>query len=279
MEKKFATYKFTRRSDFLFTLTDLNSSCLTESPVALACSAVCVKEQCVTGKMPGCRMKTLTYGCTSTIFCFSKSTNTGKKESGRRSDTWSRRHAVKGRDMCVCIYSMFVYYLQIFCPLVFQMWMWILTPSRRRWHTTTCASVWYCSVVLQGKSVGGLARLNQTVFSINHSHAASKELRSFASCACLVSSLVRRLFVPMWPDRRRENMSFRRLRAIISTVCVFGQYTRSEEMQGSEQHLVASLTSAFLNADLIYLTCGGVKIWGSLSEAIFPNNFLVKILN
>lgn len=55
-------------------------------------------------------------------------------------------------------------------------------------------------------------------------------------------------------------MSFRRLRAIISAVCVFGQYTRSEEMQGSEQHLVASLTSAFLNADLIHLTCGGAKI-------------------
>lgn len=38
-------------------------------------------------------------------------------------------------------------------------------------------------------------------------------------------------------------MSFSRLRAIISTVCIFHRYTRSEEMPGSEQHQVASCSS------------------------------------
>lgn len=42
-------------------------------------------------------------------------------------------------------------------------------------------------------------------------------------------------------------MSFSRLRAIISTVCVFDQYTRSKEKLGSEQQQVASLTSDILN--------------------------------
>lgn len=49
-------------------------------------------------------------------------------------------------------------------------------------------------------------------------------------------------------------MSLRRVRAIISTACVFVRDTRSEEMLDSEQHLAASLTSASLSADLIYLT-------------------------
>lgn len=40
---------------------------------SLVCSVVCVKEQCVTVMMPGSRMKMLTYGHVSTIFCFSKS--------------------------------------------------------------------------------------------------------------------------------------------------------------------------------------------------------------
>lgn len=49
----------------------------------------------------------LTYGCISTKFCFSKSANTGKKASSRRSDTWSEHPAVMSVYVCVyvCVFT------------------------------------------------------------------------------------------------------------------------------------------------------------------------------
>lgn len=48
-----------------------------------------------------------THGRASTAFCFSKSTYTGRKGSGRRSDIWDGSHAGKGGAAC----------LRITCPL------------------------------------------------------------------------------------------------------------------------------------------------------------------
>lgn len=80
----------------------------------------------------------------------------------------------------------------------------------------------------------GFSKAEPNVFRINYSHAALQDPRSSASWACTVSSLVRRLFVSMWLDKGRGNMSFSRLGAIISTVCVSDQYTRSKEMLDSD---------------------------------------------
>ncbi len=51
-------------------------------------------------------------------------------------------------------------------------------------------------------------------------------------------------------DKGRENMSLSWLGAIISTVCVSGQYTRSEEMLGSEHYQIISLISGILHPQM-----------------------------